>query len=47
MEGFQEIDGRRLPTRGQAVWHPPEGELAYADFALEPTSVAFNVVPGT
>jgi hypothetical protein len=46
MEGFQDIDGRRLPTRGQAVWHLPEGELAYADFALQPASVAFNVVPG-
>jgi hypothetical protein len=46
MEGFQEVDGRRLPTRGQAVWHPPEGEFAYADFTLEPGSVAFNVAPG-
>jgi len=46
MEGFQEVGGRRLPTRGQAVWHPPEGELAYADFTLDPTSVGFNVAPG-
>ncbi len=46
MAGFREIDGRRLPTRGQAVWHLPEGELAYADFALQPESVGFNVAPG-
>jgi hypothetical protein len=46
MEGFQEIGGRMLPTRGQAVWHLPEGELAYADFTLQPGSVAFNVAPG-
>ena len=46
MEGFREIERRQLPTRGQAVWHPPEGELAYADFTLEPASVAFNVAPG-
>ena len=46
MEGFREIGGRMLPTRGQAVWHPAEGEFAYADFALEPTRVVFNVAPG-
>ncbi len=47
MAGFMEVADRRLPTRGQAVWHPPEGELAYADFAVDPASVAFNIAPGT
>lgn len=46
MDGFQDISDRRLPTRGKAVWHPPEGELAYADFTLDPATAAFNVAPG-
>jgi hypothetical protein len=47
MEGFQEIDGRRLPTRGKAIWHMPgEQELAYVDYTLDPTTLAFNVAPG-
>jgi hypothetical protein len=47
MEGFQDLGGRRLPTRGQAVWHPPgEEPLAYADFSVDPATVAFNVAPG-
>jgi len=46
IEGWQEIDGRSLPTRGRAVWHMPEGEFAYADFALVPGALAFNVRPG-
>lgn len=41
--GFQELDGRRLPTRATAIWHLPSGELPYADFALVPESVSFNV----
>jgi len=45
-DGFEEVGDRRLPTRGRAVWHPPEGELAYADFTLDPATVAFNVPPG-
>jgi hypothetical protein len=46
VDGFQDVGGRRLPTRGKAVWHPPEGELAYADFTLDAETVAFNVAPG-
>ncbi|MBN2191838.1 MAG: hypothetical protein JW751_03400 [Polyangiaceae bacterium] len=46
MDGFRDVGDRRMPTRGKAVWHPPEGELAYADFTLDPTTVAFNVAPG-
>ena len=46
VDGFQDVGDRRLPTRGQAVWHPPEGELAYADFTVDPATVAFNVAPG-
>ena len=46
MDGFQDISDRRLPTRGKAVWYPPEGEFAYADFTLDPATAAFNVAPG-
>ncbi len=46
LDGFQEVGDRGLPTRGRAVWHPPEGELAYADFSPDPATVAFNVAPG-
>jgi hypothetical protein len=46
IEGWQEIGGRHLPTRGQAVWHPPEGELAYADFAFEAATLRWNCAPG-
>jgi hypothetical protein len=45
-DGFQDVGGRRMPTRGRAVWHPPEGEFAYADFTLDPATAAFNVAPG-
>lgn len=46
MQGFQEVDGRQVPTRGQAVWHLPQGDLPYAEFELMPESLAFNVLPG-
>jgi hypothetical protein len=44
--GFQELDGRMILSRAQAVWHLPAGELAYADFEVIPGSVAFNVLAG-
>ena len=45
--GWQEVGGRRLPTAGRAVWHPPgEAELAYADFVFDPATLVFNVAPG-
>jgi hypothetical protein len=46
VEGWREVDGRRLWTRGQAVWHMPDGELAYADFTPVPGTLALNVRPG-
>lgn len=46
LDGCQQVGERLLPTRGQAIWHPPDGELAYADFTLDPATVAFNVPPG-
>jgi hypothetical protein len=46
IDGFQDVGDRCLPTRGTAVWHPPEGDLAYADFDFDPATLAFNVAPG-
>jgi hypothetical protein len=44
--GWQVVDGRPLPTSGQAVWHFPQGPFPYADFRLVPGTLAFNVPPG-
>ena len=44
--GWQEADGRMLPTSAQAVWRLPDGPLPYADFRFEPRRIAFNVPPG-
>jgi hypothetical protein len=46
VSGFEDVDGRKLPTRARAIWHLPEGELPYAELELVPGSVAFNVRPG-
>ena len=32
--GWQRVDGRELPTTGTAVWHLPEGDFTYAEFAF-------------
>jgi hypothetical protein len=45
MDGFQDAGDRRLPTRGTAVWHPPEGDLPYVQLAFDPAALAFNVAP--
>lgn len=47
IEGWQEVGGRPVPTRAQAIWHLPAGPFPYADFTLVPGAVAFNVRPGT
>ena len=44
--GWEVVDGRPLPTRGQAVWHFPQGPFHYADFRPVPGTLAFNVPPG-
>lgn len=44
--GREVVDGRPLPTGGQAVWHLPRGPFAYLDVRPIPESVAFNVPPG-
>jgi hypothetical protein len=46
LDGMQEAGKRMLPESGKAVWHLPEGDLAYADFTFDPATLAFNVAPG-
>jgi hypothetical protein len=41
IEGYREIDGRRLPTRGRAVYAYPEGDFTYGAFTLR--SIAYDV----
>jgi len=43
--GWQDVEGRPLPTAAQAVWHLPQGPFPYADFHLIPGTLAFNVPP--
>ena len=38
--------GRPLWTHGRAVWHFPEGDLAYVELATEPGAVVYDVAPG-
>jgi len=46
VEGWEMVNGRPLPTRGQAVWHLPEGPFPYADFRIASGTLAYNVRPG-
>jgi hypothetical protein len=46
IDGFQEAGDRLLAARGRATWHPPEGDLTYAELAFDAVSLAFNVAPG-
>ena len=40
MRDIREFQGRRVPTRGQAIWHRPEGEFVYGRFLLR--SIRFD-----
>lgn len=41
IEGYRLIDGRRLPTRGAAVYRYPEGDFTYGRFRLK--AIAYDV----
>lgn len=45
VSGWQDVDGRKLPTRAEAVWSLKTGPFSYADFSVDPSLVAFNVPP--
>jgi hypothetical protein len=46
MKAFHDVDGRRVPTRGQAVWRLAQGDFPYADFELVSEGLAYNIRPG-
>jgi uncharacterized protein DUF6544 len=46
VQDWREVDGRRLPSSGSAIWHLPDGPLTYAEFAFGPGDIAYNVAPG-
>jgi hypothetical protein len=43
IDDWQWVAGRPVPTRGRAVWQLERGPYEYADFAIAPDAVAFNV----
>ncbi len=46
IDGWQDHDGRWLPTGGRAKWHFDTGEFEYVRGRLVSESVEFNVPPG-
>jgi hypothetical protein len=40
IEGYRDVDGRRLPTRGAAVYSYPDGDFTYGRFEL--ASIAYD-----
>jgi hypothetical protein len=38
-------DGRRLPRRGSALWHLPDGEFTYVRGAFDPASLTIETAP--
>ncbi len=42
VDGWQEVDGRPVPTRGSAVWHLPEGDFTYGVLDFAPDSLVLN-----
>jgi len=45
VSGWQDVNGRKLPIRAQAVWQLSSGAFTYADFTFDPKKIAFNVPP--
>ena len=33
IDGWRTVSGRRVPTRGRAVWHLPQGDFVYAEMS--------------
>jgi len=42
VENYKLIDGRAVPTYGEAIWHYPEGEFVYGQFYL--SKIDYNVL---
>ena len=45
VQGWREVDSRRLPSSGSAIWHLPNGPLPYAKFTFGPGDISYNVAP--
>lgn len=45
MRGWRLLEGRMLPTSGEAVWIRPEGNLPYGEFEIRAGDVRFNEPP--
>ncbi len=43
--GWQEIDGRPLPTGGNAVWQLPDGPFHYAHIDIPADGIDYNIAP--
>ena len=43
IDGWQEVGGRKVFTRGRAVWHLDSGTFEYGDFSPVLKSLQFNV----
>jgi hypothetical protein len=44
--GWQVIDGRALPTGGNAIWQLPDGPFHYAHIDIPADGIDDNVAPG-
>jgi hypothetical protein len=45
IDGWREVGGRMLPTRGRAIWHFPDGEFAYVELTMGPGDVVHGAPP--
>ncbi|NIT61093.1 MAG: hypothetical protein GWN00_34290 [Aliifodinibius sp.] len=41
---YQDFDGRKLASHGQAVWHKPEGEHSYIKLDVEQINYNYNAL---
>jgi hypothetical protein len=42
VKGWQEINGRKIPTSGEAIWQTPEGPFCYGRFDI--AEIEYNMV---
>jgi hypothetical protein len=47
IEGWQRIYEHMVPARGRATWHLADSDFTYAEFDLDPASVAFDELPAS
>ena len=47
IDAMQIVQGRSVVQKASAVWHLESGPFSYAELELDPSGIAFNVMPGT